>query len=776
MAWDELKATDEEYLDVAVTRLLPRYYGTPADDGTRRILRKMADAFVARHHDAWLCDALKTPHSARAAEGFAALGRAVVAEDSDDWNRSSADAETAFRLFRSVGSDAGALRAQFEGIYTLRMRNNYVECVSNGRPLDRALRRSSYSWLRTQALLENAICERWAGDFNQAWTNHREAIQAAGQYRYSVLSLRALFLSAIWREDTGNVAVAWQSFIQGLDLFWKGSYPLVRAQNFYSELSLLAPQVNDAYSAVAWATESVETGSGIGRPYVDAGALHQLALTETSVGSVDLAVGHLQQGNAALAKLPSNDQRFLRVVYAIELAEAQANLGEVERPLALLAGLQEEVQRCEAVLKLRFAAVLGLLYLRQGNYAESKSLLDRALKIGESSRAKLSEPDRLTWVRAMGDIYRTLVECEIKNGSEPRQSWELWSGYRAALFNQGSATNLAGDVVASGEAVLAFAELPSGVAAWLGTPRGFYFRRLDPETKVVREAARRLVRGFANPRSPEPVLREDARQLSRWLIGSWDSELDKVQTVVIESDGPLSSLPWPALVRSNGRYWSEDFAIRIRVGAGRSPKPALPLVSAKSILAIGEPEVAGDHDLPPLPDARREAENASSRFARFVLLEGPTATLVEVRNRLGAAEVFHFAGHGYGGDGGGLVLRGAGGGPVLLTASEIQDLHLSRCRLAVLSGCSTGSGERDGPGDPQSLVRAFLHAGARDVVASLWNLDSAGTRVFMGEFYTAMFSGAPADQSLRKAAAALRAKGEYRHPYYWAGLQVFDVQ
>src|ERR1039457_1863126 len=308
----------------------------------------------------------------------------------------------------------------------------------------------------------------------------------------------------------------------------------------------------------AWATESVETGSGIGRPYVDAGALHQLALTETSVGSVDLAVGDLQQGNAAQAKLPSNDQRFLRVVYAIELAEAQANLGEVERPLALLAGLQEEVQRCEAVLKLRFAAVLGLLYLRQDNYAESKSLLDRALKIGESSRAKLSEPDRLTWVRAMGDIYRTLVECEIKNGSEPRQSWELWSGYRAALFNQGSATNLAGDVVASGEAVLAFAELPSGVAAWLGTPRGFYFRRLDPETKVVREAARRLVRGFANPRSPEPVLREDARQLSRWLIGSWDSELDKVQTVVIESDGPLSSLPWPALVRSNGRYWSEE--------------------------------------------------------------------------------------------------------------------------------------------------------------------------------------------------------------------------
>jgi CHAT domain-containing protein len=191
---------------------------------------------------------------------------------------------------------------------------------------------------------------------------------------------------------------------------------------------------------------------------------------------------------------------------------------------------------------------------------------------------------------------------------------------------------------------------------------------------------------------------------------------------------------------------------------------------------VGEPDVAGDQDLPALPDARREAENASSWFAHPVLLEGGKATVSEVRGRLESAEVFHFAGHGYGGDGGGLILRGATGAPALLTASEIQDLHLSRCRLAVLSGCSTGSGEREGPGDPQSLVRAFLHAGATEVVASLWNLDSAGTQLFMGEFYRVMFSGVPADLSLCRAAAAVRAKAQYRHPYYWAGLQVFDVQ
>jgi len=770
-------APDEEYLNVAVTRLLPEYYSAPANEGTGRILHGMADALVARHGDTWLRDVLKTPHSAIAAEAFAALGRAVVADESDDWDRSSADAEAAVRLFRSAGSEAGGLRAQFEGVYTLQMRSGIAACARDGELLAPTLRGSGYSWLRTQTLFEIAICESWAGDFGGAWAKDREASLAASQYRYSILSLRSAVVSAALRINIGNITAAWKELMQGLAQYWNGGFPLVRAQNLYSTLSVLAPEMGNEYSAAAWAKESVEAGSALGRPLFLAGALHQLALAELSVGLRDSAVEHLKQSSAVLARLPGDDRRPLQVVYAIDSAEAEAALGEVDQPLARLAGLELDVPESDSLSRLRFTSLRGRLQLRQGKYSESRGLLLRALQIGESSRGTLSEAERLPWVHAIGDIYRALVECEIKSGSDARQSWELWSRYRAALFNQASATRLRGDFVAPGEAVLSFAELPAGVGAWLGTPRGFYFRWLDPQPKAVHEVANRLVRGLANPRFPEALLQEDARQLSHWLLGSWDSELDAVQAVVIESDGPLSSLPWPALVRSNGRYWSQDFAIRIRVGAGRSPAPNSSLASsAKSILAIGEPSVAGDQDLPPLPDARKEAENVSSLFHRFVLLEGPDATLSQVREQLEAADVFHFAGHGYGGDGGGLILRGADGGPALLTASEIQDLHLSRCRLAVLSGCATGSGERDGPGDPQSLVWAFLHAGARDVVASLWNLDSAGTQLFMSGFYAAMFSGAPADQSLRRAAAAVRARTEYRHPYYWAGLQVFDVQ
>jgi CHAT domain-containing protein len=110
----------------------------------------------------------------------------------------------------------------------------------------------------------------------------------------------------------------------------------------------------------------------------------------------------------------------------------------------------------------------------------------------------------------------------------------------------------------------------------------------------------------------------------------------------------------------------------------------------------------------------------------------------------------------------------------LLTAADIAARDLSRCRLAVLSGCATGSGERSGPGDPHSLVRAFLRAGVREVVASSWNLDSRGASVFVGEFYRALLSGLSAPEALRKAGAVVRSRGIYTHPYYWAGLEVFS--
>jgi CHAT domain-containing protein len=340
------------------------------------------------------------------------------------------------------------------------------------------------------------------------------------------------------------------------------------------------------------------------------------------------------------------------------------------------------------------------------------------------------------------------------------------------LFARGNAVTVTQDAVAPGEARLSFAELPSGLAIWLETGRGLDFRWVKA-TEPLYAAADRLARGCASEGSPAAVVRAEAKDLSRQLLGSWDGQLDGSRTLVVETDGPVGQVPWLALVRQNGHYWSDDFAVRIRAGASGGAAVA-PVAPDSLALVVGAPAFSGRESLAPLPNALAEAEKVSRLFRRSIPLMGRSAVLSEIRERLAQAQLFHFTGHGYGGEGGGLLLRGAAGGPALLRAADIQDLDLTRCSLVVLAGCSTAAGERSGPGDPQSLVRGFLHAGAGNVVAGLWDLDSAGTQMLVDKFYESLLSKFPVAESLRKAAAAVRSDSRYTQPYYWAGLEVFS--
>jgi len=775
VAWGGLKATDEEYLQVAVTRLLPQYYGEAADAGTGRVLQRMADAFVARHGDEWLRDALKTPHSPRATEAFAALGRATRSDEAGDAVHASPDAQNAMRLFRAVGSEAGSLRAEFEYVLSLQLRGLFDACAVAAEPLLRATAVAPYPWLAAAALIGSGACWEHSGDFERTAADWRDALGFAERSKYPVLRLRALGFTADRLRRIGNIAQAWREDAHGLALYWSGSYPLIRAQQFYSGLNFLAERTDlpDTFAAVS--RENEEITALMGRAEFHAGALQRRARSEIAAGLPDRAMGHLREAARLTSTFPTAEQRLTFTLNTeMDMAALEVSLGGLDRPLERLIRIEPQAEQADALLRLRFESELGRLRLRRGQYTEARRLLESAFTIGDRSRAHISEGERPLWMRTMANTSRALVECEVRTGADPQSSWALWARYREALFDPKTPSSMNAPVVPSGQAVLSFVELPSGMAAWLRTSQKISFRKLDVPAKEIPEAAGRLTRGCASESSPQAVLRADARELSQWLLGPWDRELDGIRTIAIETDDPVSALPWPALVRSNGHYWTEDFAIEVRVRASGSVKSDPHLASAQEALAVGAPAIGADMNLPPLPEAMREAEKVYSLIPRSTLLEGQKATLPEVRASLRSAQLFHFAGHGYGGEGGGLILRGGTGGAAMLRAADIGNLDLSRCLLAVLSGCSTGSGELHGPGDPQSLVRAFLRAGAREVVASYWDLSSAGTTTLMQEFYQQMMSGAPVAESLQRATAALRSGGIYAHPYYWAGLEVFQ--
>ena len=69
-----------------------------------------------------------------------------------------------------------------------------------------------------------------------------------------------------------------------------------------------------------------------------------------------------------------------------------------------------------------------------------------------------------------------------------------------------------------------------------------------------------------------------------------------------------------------------------------------------------------------------------------------------------------------------------------LQASEIAQLRLN-ADLAVLSACDTAVGALTGQEGIANLSRAFLLAGARTVVSTLWEVDDSSSLFLMRRFY-----------------------------------------
>jgi CHAT domain-containing protein len=119
----------------------------------------------------------------------------------------------------------------------------------------------------------------------------------------------------------------------------------------------------------------------------------------------------------------------------------------------------------------------------------------------------------------------------------------------------------------------------------------------------------------------------------------------------------------------------------------------------------------------------------------------------------------------------------------LLSFAEIYDLHLD-ADLVILSACDTAgkaslaasreAGLRGGGEFAlDGLVRAFVGAGGRSVIASHWPVPddyNATNRLVSGLFDAP--PGTATATALRRAQGKLMASPETSHPYYWAGFAI----
>ena len=66
------------------------------------------------------------------------------------------------------------------------------------------------------------------------------------------------------------------------------------------------------------------------------------------------------------------------------------------------------------------------------------------------------------------------------------------------------------------------------------------------------------------------------------------------------------------------------------------------------------------------------------------------------------------------------------------------------------------------------IARAFLGAGARSVLVSLWAIDDKATLEFMKNFYQFLVKGKSASEALNQAMNCMRESEEFGSVKYWA--------
>lgn len=316
--------------------------------------------------------------------------------------------------------------------------------------------------------------------------------------------------------------------------------------------------------------------------------------------------------------------------------------------------------------------------------------------------------------------------------------------------------------------------------------------RLDADPQELTRQVGQVASAMAEYGPGVGELGPQMQALGKTLLGPVAPLMQGKDRVVVIGDATVNAFPFELLAPSGealGERMSVAFTPSIQFYERSSPREV-----ADAFYAVGDPIYSEPPEslgytlggprgssflryFTPLPETRTEIEAISGLFGdRATIALGAQATESFVKATPPSRHAFvHFATHGIlAGQVPGLaepalVLGNEPGEDGFLTASEVSSLSL-RADLAVLSACSTGAGELLPGEGVMGMGRAFLGAGSRGVVVSLWPVDSAATEALMVRFYTYHLSGLDVSRSLWLAKRDIRAVPQWSHPYFWSAF------
>ena len=275
---------------------------------------------------------------------------------------------------------------------------------------------------------------------------------------------------------------------------------------------------------------------------------------------------------------------------------------------------------------------------------------------------------------------------------------------------------------------------------------------------------------------------EQSRRKTDWLQPLYDVVISPIEDLlncdelIVVPDGALSLAPWAALSESLRIRTVPSLAILKLItdsSADHHTKDGVLLVGDPSLEKVTNKRGKPIHKQ--LNYAKKEVEMIGA-ILNGQPLTGEAATKQEVLKRIESVALVHIAAHGRK-ETGEIALAPNPGWKsknpnpreeedYILKMSDIQATEL-RAKLVVLSCCHSGKGEVNSEG-VVGMARAFLFAGARSVLVSLWAIDDEATMEFMKSFYQHLRAGESASHALQRAMKCLRDSENFSAPKYWA--------
>ena len=321
----------------------------------------------------------------------------------------------------------------------------------------------------------------------------------------------------------------------------------------------------------------------------------------------------------------------------------------------------------------------------------------------------------------------------------------------------------------SGIPVILYWVTATNILVWIVAPDAMEIKTVFLPEVALTDKVERLVRSVRT--ADEPLDERAAQQLHAYLLQPFAHHLADGRVLVVPQ-GPLVTLPFETLLHAEtGRFLVEDLVVSyapnasFAVKALQTPPPQLERVSA-----VFDADLAGTGEI-----------DGIARTAGIRLEQKPTADLTheEAMAAFASAPAVHVLLHGQFDTVDPLqstIDLNLWGGPreeSLVTAAELLAVDWRDTDLAVFSACEGAQVNRRISNEVYGLSWPLFVGGVRTVLMNRWRVEARHNAVWMNAFYSRLAQGdvSPADA----AAAAMRTRiaGGARHPYVWAGPQLF---